>query len=153
LPSVIIEKFMKGAGAAEIWRIARKLTDYPKFMNQVISVVATNPPAGESRTSWTVLFNGNELRWTETDKYDEAAMRVEFDQIDGDLAEWRGSFQAVDHAGGTLARYVIEFDLGVPALAHVLHPLGERAIRANCEQMLAGMEIRMRDSVEHDPEL
>lgn len=133
---------MPRSAPERVWRIARDLLAYPKFMNQVLSVKPVESAAGETLTAWVVLFNGNELQWTENDQYDEALRRLKFTQIDGDLAEWRGYFEATAEREGTLARYLIEFDLGVPALADVLHPLGERAIRSNCDQMLREIETR-----------
>jgi uncharacterized membrane protein len=142
MTSVVVERLMKGVHADRVWEIASNLTAYPKFMDQVMSVELLNLPAGAHGTSWTVLFNGNELRWDEIDSFEPTQRRMTFEQIDGDLAQWRGSFVAVERNGGVAARYEVEFDLGIPALAHVLHPLGETAIRSNCEQMLQEIEVR-----------
>lgn len=131
---------MKGVSIERVWTIAKKLTDYPRFMDQVLSVEPVDLDAAVSATSWAVSFNGNELRWVETDHYDETRRRVTFQQVDGDLAEWNGFFETVFEDGGVVARYDVSFDLGVPALAEVLHPLGEISIRANCLQMLEELE-------------
>lgn len=135
-----------GAAIDRVWATARKLTDYPQFMEQVINVEAVVLPNIEQATAWTVLFNGNELQWIEADEYDDAQHRMSFRQIDGDLAEWCGFFEAKEIGGRLLCRYQVTFDLGVPALAHMLHPLGERAIRDNCEQMLREIEVRSQSA-------
>lgn len=132
LPTVTISKLMQCSDADRIWQIARRLTDYPNFMDQVISVELV----AEDVTAWSVLFNGNELRWTERDHFDEVNRRATFEQIEGDLGSWSGAFEAFATPGGTVGTYQMSFDLGIPALAELLHPLAEQAIRANCEQML-----------------
>ena len=144
MPQVVVERAMRDASPGAVWPIVKNLLDYPKFMEQVISVASLQSADGKSCTAWTVLFSGNELQWTETDLYDEAARRIEFAQIEGDLAEWNGTLEVLADGAGTLVRYTVNFDLGVPALAHVLHPLGGRAIRSNCEQMLAEIELHVR---------
>ncbi|MDP3745626.1 MAG: SRPBCC family protein [Phenylobacterium sp.] len=141
---------MPGAVAERVWSIARKLTDYPKFMDQVLRVEACEFEGADSATSWVVLLNGNELRWIEADEYDENARRMTFRQLDGDLAEWNGSFQAISDPHGVIAKYDVNFDLGIPALANILHPLGEAAIRANCTQMLEELERRSRNAQQAD---
>ncbi len=144
MPRVVIERRMSGVDPTAVWEIARNLTMYPSFMDQVLRVEPSDIAPGRSATAWVVLFNGNELRWIEEDNYFENERRMTFSQIEGDLAEWRGSFAVVCENGATIGRYEIEFDLGIPALADVLHLLGERAIRANCEQMLQEMEARSK---------
>lgn len=135
---------MGDADAERVWQIARRLTDYPKFMDQVISVDHAEGNGSDLVTAWVVLFNGNELRWTERDHFDDDRRRATFDQIEGDLGSWSGSFEARTTADGTVGVYQMSFDLGIPALADLLHPLAEQAIRANCEQMLDEIARRSR---------
>lgn len=144
VPRVIIERRMWGASLERIWEHASRLTDYPRFMDQVLEVSEIGIDGVDRATSWVVLLNGNELRWIEEDLYDHEGRRLSFRQIDGDLAEWRGSFEARNDGDAVVARYDVEFDLGVPALADVLHPLGEVAIRSNCAQMLEELDAQSR---------
>lgn len=144
MPEVTVEREIVGVSADRVWTIARNLLDYPKFMEQVISVEPCDIPGVAHATAWVVLFNGNELQWTEADEYFDAAHRMTFQQISGDLAEWHGSFETIENGNSVIARYQMTFDLGVPALSHILHPLGEKAIRDNCGQMLREIEARSR---------
>jgi hypothetical protein len=145
LPEVIVKRLMVGADAERVWAVARDLSAYPNFMDQVLNVAPRHLVDGTQVTDWQVLFNGNELCWTEKDEFWPEELRMTFAQLDGDLAEWSGSFQAFAQSDGVLAQYCVRFDLGVPALAEVLHPLGERAVRANCEQMLEEIERQSRE--------
>ena len=141
---VIAERLMSNANLNRVWEIAINVVDYPTFMDQVVNVEIEDSGKERRCTSWTVLLNGNEMSWTEISLYDEKTHRMTFEQIDGDLAEWKGFFEVTEQLDGILARYQIEFDLGIPALADELHPLGESAIMANCTQMLEQMEIRSK---------
>ncbi len=141
MPVVLVDRIMLGVRVEEVWAIASRLTDYPRFMEQVISVDELSAAGENLITSWTVLFNGNELRWTERDRFDLGRTTMSFEQIEGDLRTWRGHFRLESLTENRVrGSYEVEFDLGVPALADLLHPLGERAIRANCSIMLESIE-------------
>ncbi|MCO5059756.1 MAG: SRPBCC family protein, partial [Rhizobiaceae bacterium] len=69
MPRVITEKKISGLSIDTVWLIARDLESYPKFMDQVKSVEFIDAVEGVITSSWVVLFNGNELRWTEVDEW------------------------------------------------------------------------------------
>lgn len=149
MPTVTVDRTMSNVKLDEVWAIASRLADYPRFMDQVISGDPLEESGDELVTSWTVLFNGNELRWTERDRLDPACKAMSFEQIEGDLKAWRGRFwlEALSDAR-VRGSYEVEFDLGVPALADLLHPLGERAIRANCSAMLESIERLLHEQAD-----
>ena len=138
-----VEELVPGVSCEQVWATIVRIDAYPAFMDQVVAVEVLHGGRGqdgvERESAWTALFNGNELRWTQRDRTDGANHTLYFEQIEGDLAVWRGSTKVAPVSGGACVVYEIEFDLGVPALAHLLHPLAERAIRANCEQMLSAL--------------
>lgn len=139
---VRVERHMIGVDPDLVWKIACDLLEFPRVMSNVVSVEDVSNQQNLSETSWVVLFNGNEMSWIEANKFDHQAKRYTFSQIEGDLADWRGSFELEESESALLARYDVFFDLGIPALADTLEPLGEVAVRANCEQMLRAMEAQ-----------
>jgi Polyketide cyclase / dehydrase and lipid transport len=142
MPTITLVREMPDADLDMVWSVARRIVDYSRFMDQVLSVTEEQVDGVDYATSWVVLFNGNELRWIESDHFDDANKTIKFEQIEGDLASWSGQFHAEASASSVIAQYSITFDLGIPALAELLHPLGERAIRENCAQMLEEIERR-----------
>lgn len=107
-------------------------------MPDVLEVAIDSVGIDESVSTWRVLLNGSELTWTERDTFVHEK-RISFCQIDGDLEEWRGSWTLVERSDGLYVDLEIMFDMGIPSLAEVLHPIGERAIRANSTKMLDGI--------------
>ncbi len=83
------------------------------------------------RADWT------EQDWLVTDE------RIEFKQTDGDLEVWYGEWLLIQREDGLHVDLNVTFDLGIPSLAEVLHPIGERAIRANNVQMLDGIRNQL----------
>ncbi|KEZ63630.1 cyclase, partial [Pseudomonas amygdali pv. tabaci str. ATCC 11528] len=54
-----------------------------------------------------------------------------------------GEWLLIQRADGLHVDLNVTFDLGIPSLAEVLHPIGERAIRANNIQMLDGIRNQL----------
>lgn len=150
MPEVRVSKIITGVEFSRLWLIAADITAYPTFIDSVLSVDMLECPVSllecsgsyRARSAWTVLFNGNELQWSEDDHFDRASRIISFEQIEGDLAMWGGSLKFSENNEAITATYAINFDLGLPALAHLLHPLGEAAIRESCQQMLDGLSAR-----------
>ncbi|MEO1662067.1 MAG: SRPBCC family protein [Pseudomonadota bacterium] len=141
MTEVVTSREMEGVTAKDVWSVARRIEEYPLYMDQV-QEVKMREVDGKVYGDWLVFFNGNELRWTELAVFDDEHFQLSFVQTEGDMAEWRGSFTAKQANGIVVGEYKIEFNLGVPALEAVLHPLGAAAIRSNCSQMLEAMHIQ-----------
>ena len=135
MPVVVTNRDFPNLSADRVWQKVRAFRDYASFMEHVLSIDILEDHGERLISSWVVLFNGNELRWTEHDFVDDTRRRVEFSQIEGDLEVWRGHVEVLGDESSS-ACYTVEFDLGVPALADLLHPLGKKAIEENCRQML-----------------
>jgi ribosome-associated toxin RatA of RatAB toxin-antitoxin module len=90
-------------------------------------------------TDWVVNFRRGPMRWTETETVDEASLRIDFAQTEGDFAEFAGSWQLVPGIGGCVVRFEARYDFGIESLAGIMDPIAERVIkRAVCE-VLAGL--------------
>jgi uncharacterized membrane protein len=135
MPTVVTSRDFPELSVDRVWQKLRAFRDYASFMDHVLAIDILEDHGEQLISSWVVLFNGNELRWTEHDFIDDSRRRVEFSQIEGDLEVWRGQVEVFGGESSS-ACYTVEFDLGVPALADLLHPLGKKAIEENCRQML-----------------
>lgn len=85
---------------------------------------------------WDVAFRGGILRWTESDVIDTENRVYTFEQIDGDLAVFRGSWTVKDLADGAHIVFEEAFDLGMPSLAAMLDPVAQRALQANIVELI-----------------
>ncbi|AJK49047.1 type II toxin-antitoxin system RatA family toxin [Burkholderia plantarii] len=142
MPQVLNSVFLGRFERADVWPILADFARYPDFMPDVLEVQVPPAAGGEMHSTWRVLLNGSELTWTEADRLVEHE-RIEFHQTDGDLETWYGEWVLVERDDGLHVDLSVTFDIGIPSLADVLHPIGERAIRANSQQMLAGIRDRL----------
>jgi ribosome-associated toxin RatA of RatAB toxin-antitoxin module len=136
MPTVIAARAYPGLSVSRIWAVVRDIGAYATFMDHVLRIDVVEAASDRLVTDWTVIFNGNELQWNEIDIIHDATRTITFSQTEGDLEVWRGSVEVMGDASNSEARYTVEFDLGIPALADLLHPLGSKAVKANCQQML-----------------
>lgn len=142
MPIVSTSVFLGDFEPCEVWPILSDFARYPDFMSDVLEVTVPVEQSEILTSTWRVLINGSELTWTEQD-WLTPGERIEFKQTDGDLEVWYGEWLLVQRADGLHVDLNVTFDLGIPSLADVLHPIGERAIRANNSQMLDGIRNQL----------
>ena len=145
MPTVITSLNLGDCSKSQVWPILADFAHYSDFMADVLEVRVDSRSGNETFSTWRVLLNGSELTWTEKDVLVHE-QRIEFEQIDGDLDVWRGTWSLVDRPDGLHVDLHVVFDIGIPSLADVLNPIGERALRANSRQMLEGIKDRVMAS-------
>jgi ribosome-associated toxin RatA of RatAB toxin-antitoxin module len=107
-----------------------------------VRVTAVRDRTATRRTveaSWAVHFRGGLLCWSERAHLDRLARTIRFAQTGGDFAAYQGDWGVRQSGGDVTVRHAASFDLGMPALAAVLEPLAERALRDNVDSVLRGL--------------
>ena len=138
MPTVDTEIVIKGVSRDTLWQTIVDFESYPSAMRDVLHVAWDHRDELGGISTWRVLLNGSELSWTESDTFTELE-KVDFCLLEGDIEVWQGYWRIDGKHPDLTTRLFVEFDIGIPSLASVLHPVGARAIRANCRQMLAGV--------------
>jgi hypothetical protein len=141
-----IEVRVEGWSPVEPTEAFRRLADYERYPEQTPSVrsVQIERRGADLVSVWRVDFRGGILCWTERDVIDEAALRLDFEQIDGDLELFTGGWRVLAEVGrggrqGSLMIFTAELDLGIPSLAPLVDPIAESALRANMTAVLTGL--------------
>ncbi|WP_406504457.1 type II toxin-antitoxin system RatA family toxin [Streptomyces sp. NBC_00212] len=102
---------------------------YPELTPVVRSVTVREMTDEEIHSDWEVYFRNGILRWTETDRFDEAKLRISFRQLEGDFAEFTGTWSVTPDGEGCLVDFAAEFDFGIPSLAGILDPVAARVLK------------------------
>ena len=105
---------------------------------ETISIVERRPDAVVSR--WKTLVEEAPIEWTEEDRFDDAAMRIDYKLIEGDLDKFEGAWTFVYRDGATHVVLGVDFDFGVPTLAELIGPTLQKKVRENSEMMLAALK-------------
>jgi coenzyme Q-binding protein COQ10 len=128
------------APARDVYELAKKQERFPEFMPDVESVVILEREPHRMISRWKTLVEDAPIEWTEEDRFDDAALRVDYKLIEGDLDTFEGSWTFEDGDGRTHVTLGVEFDFGVPTLAELIGPTLARKVRENAEMMLAALK-------------
>jgi ribosome-associated toxin RatA of RatAB toxin-antitoxin module len=128
-----------GRRAEDVYDTLADFPRYPEFSPAVHHVTVTEVGDTVSRSEWEVAFRAGILKWVEEDTFDQAALRIDFRQIEGDMALFEGSWTCSDTADGTGITFAATFDMGIPTLAEALEPIAARALVDNTVAIVSGL--------------
>lgn len=139
MPTVDLRFIAPETDPADAYARIGDFARYPDFTDQVVSIEIDDREEDTVVSTWTVKFRRGLLHWVERDTFDRAAGTIEFNQLSGDYAEFRGLWRVTRIPEGTQIDFTAEFDLGMPTLAEILDPVAESALRENITLILEGL--------------
>lgn len=141
MPEVIVSETLD-CPIAKAWELVTDIESYPEKMNSVRSVVVREKNSDNWISDWVVELKESEMRWTEKETYYPSEHLIEFNQIDGDLESFTGSWKLTDQGlEKTLVTLTVNFSIGIPALEDMLNLVASDAIRENSEMMLKTLKL------------
>lgn len=128
------------APAQRVYELAKEQEHFPEFMPDVetVTILERRPDGVISR--WKTLVEEAPIEWTEDDRFDDEAMRIDYKLIEGDLDKFEGAWTFEYRDGATHVVLGVDYDFGVPTLAELIGPTLERKVRENSEMMLAALK-------------
>ncbi|HZX68747.1 MAG TPA: SRPBCC family protein [Candidatus Elarobacter sp.] len=135
------------APAAAVYELAKEQERFPEFMPDVETVVVLERHADHVVTRWKTLVEDAPIEWTENDRFDDAALRIDYALIEGDLDTFEGAWTFEQRDGVTHVVLTVEYDFGVPTLAELIGPTLEKKVRENSEMMLAALKSEVEARV------
>lgn len=128
------------APAAIVYELAKEQERFPDFMPDVETVVVLERHPDRVVTRWKTLVEDAPIEWTENDRFDDDALRIDYALIEGDLDTFEGSWTFEQRGALTHVVLTVEYDFGVPTLAELIGPTLEKKVRENSEMMLAALK-------------
>jgi ribosome-associated toxin RatA of RatAB toxin-antitoxin module len=131
--------------ASDVYATLANFERYPELSDAVRSVAVTEVSENLTVSQWEVTFRAGLLRWTEEDAFDPDALSITFRQIEGDVAEFDGSWRCVDvapgapGASGSEILFSARLDMGIPSLADALEPIAVRTLIDNTVSIVRGL--------------
>jgi hypothetical protein len=121
--------------AADVLARIADFAVFPTLAEDVRSVDVRRWDVDGGTSSWVVSFRRGVLSWTEQDHVDTDAQRIDFKQIAGDFADFRGSWRVAE--GRVL--FEATYDFGIDSMAAILDPIAERVIKRVVRSVLSGL--------------
>lgn len=123
-----------------VWELVNDIESYPRLMEHVRSARIVERGPNYRVSAWEVNLKGCIMRWVEREETDSATCRIEYRQIEGEMAVFEGYWQLERLTDDTTrATLSVQFDIGIPLLSQMLNPVAERAIRDNSRNMLLSL--------------
>jgi ribosome-associated toxin RatA of RatAB toxin-antitoxin module len=137
--SVQLDLNVPSKSAAECYATLADLARYPEHSPAVRSVEVTEAAGGCTVSRWEVTFRAGLLRWVEEDRYDPVRLRIDFRQLEGDIATFEGAWTCADILQGTRVTFAARLDMGIPSLADALEPIAVRTLVDNTVAIVSGL--------------
>ncbi|MFN2460718.1 MAG: type II toxin-antitoxin system RatA family toxin [Candidatus Velthaea sp.] len=128
------------AAPRDVYELAKEQDRFPDFMPDVESVVVLERHPDYIVTRWKTLVEDAPIEWTEEDRFDDAAVRIDYKLIEGDLDRFEGAWTFEARDGRTYVKLGVDYDFGVPTLAELIGPTLAKKVRENSEMMLAALK-------------
>lgn len=131
---------MIDAPARHVYELAKDQERFPQFMPDVESIAILDRRSDGAISRWKTLVEEAPIEWTEEDRFDDGALRIDYKLIEGDLDRFEGSWTFEHRDGATHVVLGVDYDFGVPTLAELIGPTLEKKVRENSEMMLAALK-------------
>jgi ribosome-associated toxin RatA of RatAB toxin-antitoxin module len=141
--------------ATDVYRTLADFGRYPEFSPAVRKVTVTEAGDFSTISKWEVNFRAGVLCWVEQDTFDPDRNHIDFRQLEGDVAVFKGSWTCTDTDDGTLIVFMADLDMGIPTLADALEPIAVRTLVDNTQAIVGGLfggPPRVDSVVVHTPE-
>ncbi len=128
------------AAANAVYELAKEQERFPEFMPDVESVEVLERHPDRVITRWKTLVEEAPIEWTEEDRFDDEAPRIDYKLLEGDLDKFEGSWTFAERDGKTHVVLGVDYDFGVPTLAELIGPTLQRKVQENSEMMLRALK-------------
>jgi coenzyme Q-binding protein COQ10 len=134
------------APARVVYELAKDQERFPQYMPDVETVKVLERYDDRVISRWKTLVEEAPIEWTEEDRFDDAALRIDYRLLEGDLDKFEGAWTFAERDGVTHVLLGVEYDFGVPTLAELIGPTLHKKVRENSEMMLAALKAEAEKS-------
>jgi ribosome-associated toxin RatA of RatAB toxin-antitoxin module len=134
LPATVV-----GIDAPEVYRRIAAFPEYVRLCDAVREVTVIEASERTMTSRWEVYFHRGILRWTEHAEFFPEVGLITFDEIDGDVEEFRGDWRVEQRGDEVSVVFSVMFDIGIPTLEQILDPIAEEALCDNVSSILHGL--------------
>ena len=134
-----IRGHVHGTSPTEVFDAIADFERYVEYGQSIRSVDVVREAGGRVISKWDVDFRGGSMQWTEADTIDRERLRIDFEQLEGNLRHFHGYWQVEGKDGDAEIHFFGEFELGMPSLASFIEPIAESAMRENLVAVLTGV--------------
>ncbi len=140
----IIQNVLIAAPIDTVYKIMKDVEKFPSIMADLESLVVLerSEDASHTITKWVGLVREFNMKvgWTEDDTWNDAAHKLEFRQIEGDMTSMDGVWQLTEEAGATRFNSTLNYEYEVPLLGALVKKLIHKKLEQNVQMILDGVK-------------
>ncbi|MBN1869083.1 MAG: NAD(P)-binding domain-containing protein [Candidatus Omnitrophica bacterium] len=132
--------------AASKWRVIRLLTKISEFSRDVSTIQEVSilqKTRNVVKTKWRILADGIPINWVEEDTIALRDHAIHFRAVEGDLEEFRGTWQFQDHKEGTQLNVDVYLNVGIPAIKEFADDYVKKIVTKNFIAIINALERRL----------
>ncbi len=134
------------APARVVYDVARRVEDFPDFMEdlQSLTVLERSDDGNRTVTEWVGLIREFKMtvRWTQEDLWDPVRLRDDFRLLKGDLTSMEGSWQFGETDSGAFFGSIVDYEYEVPLIGPMIKALIKKKMTANLEAQMTAIKLR-----------
>jgi ribosome-associated toxin RatA of RatAB toxin-antitoxin module len=130
---------VRGYDRNRIYDVLCHFEEYPQHCEAVRRVSVTRETDGTAESEWEVDFRNGVLCWTEADCFELDEYQIRFNEVAGDVDHFAGYWKVEEDQSMCTVRFVVDFDLGIPSLSHIIDPIAELALYENFQKIVKGL--------------
>lgn len=134
------------APARAVYELAKDQERFPEFMPDVETVRVLERYPDRVISRWKTLVEEAPIEWTEEDRFDDGALRIDYALLEGDLDTFQGAWTFEERDGLTHVLLTVEYDFGVPTLAELIGPTLQKKVLENSEMMLSALKRQAEEA-------
>ena len=124
---------------------------FAPFIDDVESITVTERTETEGGTETVSAWVGllpefrRKLSWTERDRWDDAAHRCTFEQIEGDFDSYAGEWRFAEEGGSVTVELVVRYEYDVPLIGPLIRRLVLKKVQDSADKTQAGLKRRAEE--------
>ncbi len=146
----IEQALMVAAPPEKVYSVARNVEQFPLFMEdlQSLTILEGSPQENRTVTEWVGIIRAfkMKLRWKQEDIWNDAELRDDFRQLEGDLDRMEGSWVfAPQPDGATRFESVVDYEINVPMVGPMVKGLVKKLMTENLQATLEAIAKRAEE--------
>ena len=129
-----------------VYGIARKVEDFPSFMEDVQSIrlLETSADGNTTVTEWIGMIREFKMtiKWIQEDRWNPETWSDDFRMIEGDMNSMSGTWRFEAHGAVTTFVSLLEYEYNVPLIGPMIKALIRKKMQGNLDAQMRAIKER-----------